>query len=461
MTALLSDVDEASATLISQLFLEDIGVIQRRASNEEYALRTLEEETMRTIQYLSDLEMARSLDNALELDQPVLAVLSTIEEGALDDHRYAQALNDGSALPEQSEVQRLMEDPEFVALSRDIVDASTAPENISSDEHEEDTEEDSEEEAREDIQPAPLSPATNSGPWINARGRRAPRKRLSCIICHDSIHAQFPFESTCGHFYCTQCLTSLTKTCIGDETLYPLQCCRQVMLMDGPRGVFARLPLRLALQFRRKVNEFATPAGERLYCPTSTCSAFIGSTATQPSNTCHCRACDTEICVLCKEVDHPGEICGGNATLEEVKELARTEGWQTCPGCANIIELHQGCFHMTCRCRTEFCYVCAVRWKNCQCPQWEEQRLLDTAAQRVEREMGARARVIAPERFEARVQERVERLRYAHDCANGHNWGRRAGGGRCEECHDTLPIYLMLCGNCGIAVCFRCARNRL
>jgi hypothetical protein len=41
-----------------------------------------------------------------------------------------------------------------------------------------------------------------------------------------------------------------------------------------------------------------------------------------------------------------------------------------------VVELAQGCYHMTCRCRAEFCYLCSKPWKNCPCPQWDERRLL-------------------------------------------------------------------------------------
>lgn len=44
-----------------------------------------------------------------------------------------------------------------------------------------------------------------------------------------------------------------------------------------------------------------------------------------------------------------------------------------------MIELTTGCFHMTCRCKTQFCYLCSSPWKTCQCPRWDEQRLVTRA----------------------------------------------------------------------------------
>ncbi|KAJ7105889.1 hypothetical protein C8R44DRAFT_638935 [Mycena epipterygia] len=147
-----------------------------------------------------------------------------------------------------------------------------------------------------------------------------------------------------------------------------------------------------------------------LYCSVPTCSVFLGST-TDHSGNILCSSCRAEVCVACKQIAHPGEGCGENEAIEQIKALAREQHWQTCPGCSQIIDLQQGFYHITCRCRTEFCYVCAARWKTCACPYWEETRLLNTAEQRVENEMGARARVGAPAIFQQRVEQRIERLR--------------------------------------------------
>ncbi|KAJ7023992.1 hypothetical protein C8F04DRAFT_1011047 [Mycena alexandri] len=433
------ELDSATAALISQLTLEDIDDLRNSSkgkgraddppSDAECALKAYADETQNLLRFLRDLELARSIDNALEFDQPVLSVLSVVEEGLRDDHVYAEALQNDQALPTQSEVQRLLEDPDFHRLS----DTNNNVSEIEND-----------------------SPANT----IAVEAGEVRPTRAQCIICRDDVRPQTAFRGPCTHFYCRQCILNLVTACIGDESLFPLQCCRQNLPMEGSQGVLAQLELRLRLSFNRKAVEFATLSKDRLYCPRPTCSRFLGSTADHTDDIV-CRDCRTPVCVACKQILHPGERCGENAAEEQVKALAREQHWQTCPGCAQIIDLQQGCYHMTCRCRTEFCYVCAARWKNCTCPQWEEARLLNTAEQRVENEMGAQARAAAPRLFQQRVEHRIERLRYEHDCANGHRWSRRNGRARCEECRFMLPEYLLLCRSCGIAACVRCARNRL
>ena len=246
-------------------------------------------------------------------------------------------------------------------------------------------------------------------------------------------------RAPCGHYYCRDCLVNLVEACTRDESLFPLRCCKQALPI---RDVRPFLPLKIRALFLEKSAEFSTPSLSRIYCPNPTCSIFLGPSDVSTRDI-RCPRCATTVCLACKQRAHHGENCAESAMTLEVKALARSENWQTCPGCNAIIELDQGCHHMTCRCRTEFCYVCAARWKNCTCPQWEEARLLGTAERRVVNEMGVRAQAAAPDIFLERVRERVADLRVNHDCVN-HRWRYRHGGGRCEECSHTLPQYLLV-----------------
>jgi hypothetical protein len=99
---------------------------------------------------------------------------------------------------------------------------------------------------------------------------------------------------------------------------------------------------------------------------------------------------------------------------------------------------------MTCRCRAHFCYLCAARWKTCECVQWEETRLLVAAQEVVENELGhAAAARMAPDLFARRVEQRAATLRDNHHCER-HSWKYREGGGRCGECSFVLPSYLLV-----------------
>ena len=40
-----------------------------------------------------------------------------------------------------------------------------------------------------------------------------------------------------------------------------------------------------------------------------------------------------------------------------------------------MVELTEGCNHMTCRCTAEFCIVCGLKWKTCDCPWFNYEQI--------------------------------------------------------------------------------------
>ena len=72
-----------------------------------------------------------------------------------------------------------------------------------------------------------------------------------------------------------------------------------------------------------------------------------------------------------------------------------------------------GCYHMTCRCRRQFCYLCARTWKTCHCSQWDEKRLYGRAEEIIHRNNAAldAGRVLGRQERRRLVAEMAERLR--------------------------------------------------
>jgi hypothetical protein len=175
----------------------------------------------------------------------------------------------------------------------------------------------------------------------------------------------------CDHDYCGDCIISFVKACTRDNSLLPLRCCN---LPISQKAVTPFLTPTLRSFFEAKCLELEIPANRRIYCQSPDCGAFLGSSQNLSGNIV-CHDCDSPMCSSCKQPPHTGESCSDNAGILEVRTLARVEHWQTCPGCNAIVELQQGCYHMICRCATQFCYLCATPWKLCKCPQWEERHL--------------------------------------------------------------------------------------
>jgi hypothetical protein len=244
--------------------------------------------------------------------------------------------------------------------------------------------------------------------------RRA-RKRTGndCVACQDAIEGS-EVRGPCGHFYDIECILSLFSAATKDESLFPPRCCRQVIPVASVR---AHMTPELIALFEEKTKEFGTL--RRVYCATAACSAFLGAQSLRPGGwlfwgptifDCVRSGCSTRTCSYCKAAVtangvHQCKTDSSNTSDEAVLALGDREGWKRCPGCEALVELNLGCFHITCRCRAQFCYVCRATWKSCACPQWDEHRLLAAAEQRVDIRHGV---VDAGRRREAPAPARVQ-----------------------------------------------------
>ena len=157
-------------------------------------------------------------------------------------------------------------------------------------------------------------------------------------------------------------MVTLINSSIQDEASFPPQCCKRPMSLNL---LIPHLDHRSQLVLRAKYFEYGTPPMQRVYCPTSRCSSFLGPRSHAP--TIHCKRCGTNVCTGCSSRVHPGENCEEVKGVKAVKELAQRENWKACPRCSMIVERISGCDHMYCRCGQEFCYDCGQPWKKCKC----------------------------------------------------------------------------------------------
>lgn len=144
------------------------------------------------------------------------------------------------------------------------------------------------------------------------------------------------------------------------------------------------MPPSLASTYREKAAEFSTV--RRVYCSKPACSRFLGPrTDSKHAINYYCAVCATRTCSGCRLGVSTGTVgqphtCRTDRSQREVLDLARRRGWTRCPVCDQMIELHSGCYHMTCICAAQFCYVCGSPWKTCPCPRWEQVELRELDA---------------------------------------------------------------------------------
>lgn len=126
------------------------------------------------------------------------------------------------------------------------------------------------------------------------------------------------------------------------------------------------------------------------------------------------------VCLTCKRSAHRlGQDCPEDIELETVLKMGEKSGWRRCYKCRNLVELTQGCTHMTCRCKAQFCYICGAVWDPVVgCPNFcngeeelerrrreEETRLAELELKKREQEEAAAAEERAQQQAERRTRE--------------------------------------------------------
>lgn len=110
---------------------------------------------------------------------------------------------------------------------------------------------------------------------------------------------------------------------------------------------------------------------------------------------------------------HPlGQDCPNDIQLDQVLRIGEKSGWRRCYKCRTLVELTQGCTHMTCRCKAQFCYICGAIWDpTIGCPNIcnGEEELERRRREEAEREAELEAEKAAQEAADAAAQlERQE-----------------------------------------------------
>ncbi|WCJ41087.1 RING/U-box protein with C6HC-type zinc finger [Euphorbia peplus] len=222
----------------------------------------------------------------------------------------------------------------------------------------------------------------------------------TCVICLEDTDVRRIFSiEGCGHRYCFSCMKQHVEVKLlhGMVPKCPHEGCKTELDVESSSKF---LTSKLAETMRQRKKEAAIPATEKVYCPYPQCSALmsnhdvseyskkeiVGSAITGARK---CLECRSIFCINCKVPWHSNMSChiykkmNPNPPAEDVKlkSLATRNLWRQCVKCSHMIELAEGCYHMTCRCGFEFCYNCGAEWKDkkptCSCPLWDEDNIWD------------------------------------------------------------------------------------
>lgn len=296
-----------------------------------------------------------------------------------------------------------------------------------------------------------------AGPSTTAMQQQAQAlaKVFQCVACLDRYPPFGIVRLQCCDQYCTNCLKDLFIRATKDQSLFPPRCCKHPIPLEHLIGVLTDEELET---FRIAEVEFST--NDRTYCANVQCGKFI-LPAHIKGETAECDKCNTSTCVHCKNAVHHGD-CPADPAIQATFALGESEGWRQCYRCKRLIELNRGCYHMTCICRAEFCYLCGVEWKKCPCDAWNECNLVNRAEEIVDREAH---QPLAHQERNRRVLAMREELLGTHECEHPGRFERIFNaprrGFRCDMCDHRHWKYIFQCRRCHLRACEDCRRNRL
>ncbi|KAB1222136.1 hypothetical protein CJ030_MR2G002686 [Morella rubra] len=217
----------------------------------------------------------------------------------------------------------------------------------------------------------------------------------NCSICCEDKLSLMMITMKCSHKFCSNCMRTYVDGKVQSSQV-PIRCpelrCKYYISTTDCRSF---LPLTSYESLEKVVAEANVLHSDRIYCPFPNCSALLdpreclsarASSSSQLENSCvECPVCRRFICVECGVPWHSSMNCEEyqNLPLEErdaaditLHRLAQTKRWKRCQQCRSMIELTQGCYHMTCLCGHEFCYSCGAEYRDgqqtCQCAFWDE-----------------------------------------------------------------------------------------
>ncbi|XPT01690.1 hypothetical protein M3J09_010820 [Ascochyta lentis] len=145
--------------------------------------------------------------------------------------------------------------------------------------------------------------------------------------------------------------------------------------MHGSNDLFARFDGLSMRVFLSNDPDFR-------YCLAEACTSGQIHVTGSEGNIFRCNACDFHVCTVHDVPFHTGETCDQyderrhreeeqrrkeDEARQEHEELSRAEIQAVttkCPECEAPIQKNEGCDHMTCRCKFQFCYICRAPYQG-------------------------------------------------------------------------------------------------
>lgn len=188
---------------------------------------------------------------------------------------------------------------------------------------------------------APLS-EPRAAPLTAVASSSKSSPQLDCVACSDSFPESSMARCPCGHAYCQECLVGVFEASLSDVSMFPPKCCNQPIGIEEQSDLLAG---QQPLLRRMREREAETTGPARLYCHVPRCSAVIPDDLVS-GDVGRCPACRAETCKICRGEAHRGD-CPDDTATQQLLETAREKRWMRCYSCRRMVELADGCNHMS------------------------------------------------------------------------------------------------------------------
>ena len=207
---------------------------------------------------------------------------------------------------------------------------------------------------------------------------------FECKICSENKLVCITLE--CKHKFCQSCLQKhityhLEQNKYSLKTLIcPEENCKKPLTFKLIQKIFKKKEFdnidRKILSFN--AESFISKNEKIAKCPKATCDFFFIMKKNDNSlKKYSCPICKEEFCVNGCPETHKGLTCQQYQNLikkegNEFYNIVKKNHIKTCEKCGAWIEKNKGCNHITCKCTYQFCYICGVQWKNCNCGLYDK-----------------------------------------------------------------------------------------
>lgn len=171
----------------------------------------------------------------------------------------------------------------------------------------------------------------------------------------------------CSHKFCSHCMKAYVDGKLQSSQV-PIRCpqlkCKYYISAKECKSFLLVASYEM---LEKTLTEANFLNSDKMHCPFPNCSVLLdpreclsarGSSSSQLEDSCvECPVCQRFICFECGVPWHTSMTCDEyqNLPVEErdagditLHRLAQNNSWRCCQQCRRMIELTQGCYHMTC-----------------------------------------------------------------------------------------------------------------